>query len=276
MAVEEIAGNAMDWKGFEHYALVSTDAVTSGAFTSKVTTGGTPIFQTAAADSADPYKIGATGFGFRTAYSGTGALNVIKSGIYLPGNWQKLFLSCRIRVVVSAIADTKKFELMAVRNAAGGTLFGLQWERVGAGLHFRHFLGHPASSGHPAGATAYLADTNITARATNTYFTVLLVAEAVYLPTPKTNLTIYVDGTAGATISDAAFANAPWDPRVFIPGGSQQIILGAYGMDNAVNTQNVNYDVLRYGFTPPLVGAAGVGMSGVGAGDPGLFLGAFA
>ena len=273
MAVEEIAGNAMDWKGFEAFGLVSSDPVTSGAFTSKVTTGGTPILQSGAADTTgDPYGIG---FGFRTAYSGTGALNVTKSGIYLPSNWQKLFLHCRIRVVTSAIIANKKHELMAVRNAAGGTLFGLQWERgtTASELWLRHFIGHPASSGHPAGATEYLADTNTSNRSTNQYFDVLLVAEAA---AAQLNLTMHIAGVAGNTIDDSAFTGGPFDPHVVIPGGSYQVILGSYGMDNAVSSQNVNYDVLRLGYTPPLA-AAGAGAGGDGAFgfDPGFLVGSF-
>ena len=252
-APEELIGNGFDWRGFEKMGSVSSDPVTSLAFTAKTTTGGTPILQSGAADSLDPYG---NGFGFRTAYSGTGALNSLRSNIFVPGTWKRLFLSCRIRVVTNAMASGKKHELVAFRNSSGNTLFGVQWERTAGGLHFRHFIGHPASSGHPAGATSYTADTNTTSRATNTYFTILLVAEAIYAGGSKLNLTMYVDGSAGNTLNDSAFASAPHNPHVVIPGGRYQIIVGSYGMDNAVNTQNENFDSLRFGYTPPLATAA--------------------
>lgn len=255
MPVEELQGNLFNWFGFERFGAASSNPVTALAFTSATTTGGSHLFQSGAADAADEYG---AGFGYRQAYTGTGALNGIRSGIIVPGVWKRLFVQARVRIVTSAIASGNKHELIAVRNAAGNTVFGVQFERTASGLHFREFIGHPASSAHPAGATEYVANTQTTNRATNTWFTLLLVAEAVYAGGSQLNLSLYVNGTqSGSTINDSALTGGPFDPHAVMPGGSYQIIVGSYGMNNAVNTQNENFDILRFGCTPnaALVGA---------------------
>lgn len=247
---EDVIGNVFDWHGFEVFGTTSTDPVTSLAFTSKVTTGGTIVFQNGSSDASDPYN--GSGFGFRTAYNGSGSLNsILSTGVKIPGYWKRIFLRSRIRVTTNALASGNKHELMAVRDSSGNTLFGVQWERTASGLHFRQFLGHPTASGHPAGATSYGAGTQTTNRATNTWFDVMVVIEAQTTGGNQTNATLYVGGSAsGSAINDSAFSGGPHHPNTFIPGGNYQVVLGRYGMNAPPNTHNVNYDVTRLGVYP--------------------------
>lgn len=248
---EDVIASVYDWKGFEKFGAVSTDPITSGAFTSRTTTGGTNAFQSGAADSADPYG---TGFGLRTPYNGSGSCNVIQSvGVKIPGYWKRIFLRSRIRVATNAVTSGNKHELMALRDSSGNALFGVQWERTVSGLHFRQFIGHPTASGHPAGSTSYTAGTQTTNRATNTWFDVLVVAEAQTTGGNQTNLSLYVNGTeSGSAINDSAFSGGPYHPNSFIAGGNYQVILGRFGMNTPPNTHNVHYDVTRVGVYPNL------------------------
>lgn len=264
MPLEQLQGNLFDWKGFEVFGLVSTDTVTSTAFTAKTTTGNSAqLFASSGGLSTDPYKVG-NGFGLRIVYNGTNAAgNCRRTGIIVPKNWRKLFLRTYFNVQSNALSSGKKHEIMTLLNSSGNDVLGVCFERTASGLHFRHFFGAPSNSGHPS--SAYLGDTNTTNNATGTFFELLVVAEAVYGATNKTNLTLYVNGTArGATIDDSGMAGGPFDPHVTVPGGAMGIMFGSKSMSTVENAHDTRCDVSRFGVYPPVASGASANALGMG------------
>lgn len=268
MALEEIAGNVFDWKGFERFGAASTDPVTSGAFAAKTTTAGVTVFQSGAAYASDPYG---TGFGLRFLYSTGGAALNVRRPIIVPANWKKLFFRFFFNTATNTLSSGKKFEVFTLLNAAGNDVLGVCYERAASGLHLRPFFGAPSDSGHPSGS--YLGGTNTTATSTATQYELLLVAEAVGLT--QTNLTLYRNGSAlETTINDSAMTNGPHSPYATVPGGAMTAMFGSKSMSSVEVNHDFRVDVARIGVTPPeLAQSAGLGFGGC-AGS-GFFVGEF-